>query len=85
MPSIKLFAHLRKLAGKKELQVTGADLNAVLNHMVEQFPALDGVIMENSRIRSNFVITINGNVVTDLDASLSKDNVVAVFPPVAGG
>ena len=85
MPSIKLFAHLRKLAGIKELQVTGADLNAVLNHMIEQFPALDGVIMENGQVRSGFVITINGNIVTNLDALLSKDDVVAVFPPIAGG
>lgn len=85
MPSIKLFGHLRKLAGKKELQVMGADLNAALNHMIEQFPALDGVIMENGQIRSHFLITINGNIVTDLDISLSKDEVVAVFPPLAGG
>lgn len=63
----------------------GADLNAALNHMIEQFPALDGVIMENGQIRSHFLITINGNIVTDLDISLSKDEVVAVFPPLAGG
>jgi molybdopterin converting factor small subunit len=36
-------------------------------------------------MRPHFVITINGKIVTDLDISLSKDDVVAVFPPIAGG
>ena len=85
MPSIRLFANLRKLAGITELQVTGADLNAVISHMIEQYPALDGVIMENGKIRAHFVIAINGNIVTDLNASLSNDYVIAVFPPFAGG
>ena len=85
MPGIKLFAHLRKLAGIKEQQVTGADLNAVLNHMIEQFPALDGVIMEDGQMRPHFVITINGKIVIDLDISLTENDVVAVFPPLVGG
>lgn len=85
MPNIKLFANLRKLAGKKELQVTGVNLHAAIDHMIDQFPALDGVIMENGQIREYFVIAINGNIVTDLDAALSIDDVVAVFPPLAGG
>jgi len=41
--------------------------------------------MENGQIREYFVIAINGNIVTDLDAALSIDDVVAVFPPLAGG
>jgi molybdopterin synthase sulfur carrier subunit len=85
MPSIKLFGRLRKLAGKKELQVMGVDLDAVLNHLIEQFPTLDGVIIENGQIRPHFVITVNGNIVTDLDISLMENDVVAVFPPLAGG
>jgi molybdopterin converting factor small subunit len=85
VPCIKLFAHLRKLAGIKELQVSGEDLNAVLNYLVDQIPALDGVIMKNGQIRSHFVVIINGDIVTNLDASLSKDDVVAVFLPLVGG
>lgn len=85
MPSIKLFGRLRKLAEKKELQVTGVDLDAVLNHLIEQFPTLDGVIIENGQIRPHFVITVNGNIVSDLDISLMENDVVAVFPPLAGG
>ena len=85
MPVVKLFANLRKLAGTKELSIVGATLGAVLNELVEQKPALDGVILENGQIRPHVVITINGHNAIDLIVSVTEQDVIALFPPIAGG
>lgn len=85
MPVVKLFANLRKLAGTKELSITGATLGAVLNELVERHPALDGVILENGEIRPHVVITINGHNASDLSTRVTDEDVIAIFPPIAGG
>ena len=96
MPVVKLYANLRKLAGTKELSITpppgvlrfasqGASLGQILRELVRQCPALDGVILENGKIRPHFVITINGLNATDLNAPVTEEDVIAVFPPIAGG
>jgi len=85
MPVVKLYANLRKLAGTKELSVPGSTLEAVLNGLVEQHPALDGVILENGQVRPHVVITINGHIATDLSIQVTEEDVIAIFPPTAGG
>jgi molybdopterin converting factor small subunit len=85
MPTIQLFANLRKLAGTKELSITGATLAEVLSRLVAQHPALDGVILKDGQIRPHFVITISGQITTDLTASVTEQDVIAIFPPIAGG
>jgi molybdopterin synthase sulfur carrier subunit len=85
MPTVKLYANLRKLAGTKEVSIPGATVGAVLNELVKQSPALYGVILENGQARPHFVITINGHNATDLDMSLTEQDTIAIFPPIAGG
>lgn len=85
MPLAKLYANLRNIAGTKELPITGASLGGALNDLVRQCPALEGVILENGHIRPHFVITINGRNATDLDAPVTEEDMIAIFPPIAGG
>jgi len=85
MPIVKLFANLRKLAGTKELSVPGSTLGAVLSELIEQHPALDGVILENEQIRPHVVITVNGHNANDLNLTVTQQDVIAIFPPIAGG
>jgi len=85
MPTVKLYASLRKVAGTKELSVTGSTLGMVLNELVKQNPALNGVILEDGEIRPHYVITINGLNANELDVTVSEQDVVAIFPPIAGG
>ena len=85
MPQVKLFANLRTVASTKELPVTGASLGAVITALIEKIPALDDVILENGQVRPHFVITINGHHETDLDAIITEHDIIAIFPPIAGG
>ena len=71
MPTIKLFANLRNIAEAKEISVTGTSLKGVLNELVEEVPALDGVILEDGQIRPHFVTTINGRNEENLDVNTS--------------
>jgi molybdopterin converting factor small subunit len=96
MPTVNLYANLRKLAGTKELSIAppsgmlrpasrGSTLGEVLSELVRRNPALDGVILASGEIRPHFVITINGQITTDLNASVTEQDVLAIFPPIAGG
>lgn len=85
MPQIKLYANLRKLTGTKELSTPGATVGAALNELVKCCPALDGVILERDGLRPHVVITLNGQHVTDLTTSVTEQDIVAIFPPIAGG
>jgi MoaD family protein len=85
MPQIKLFANLRKLAGTKELSVPGATVGTALDELVKACPPLDGVILESEGLRPHIVITLNGHNVTDLTTPVTEEDVLAIFPPIAGG
>ncbi len=85
MPLVKLYANLRKLAGTKELSITGGTVGAVLNELVRRNPPLGDVILENGELRLHIVVTLNGINVTDLNLALAEQDIVAIFPPIAGG
>jgi molybdopterin synthase sulfur carrier subunit len=85
MPTIKLYANLRTIAGTKELSIAATSLGEILNELVKEVPALDGVILEDGQIRPHFVITINGHNVAELDVAVTEQDLVAIFPPIAGG
>jgi len=85
MPQVKLYAGLRNIAGTKELAVPGATLGGVLDALAELSPALNGVIVEGGRLKPHFVITINGHAAADLGAPVDEGDLVAIFPPIAGG
>ena len=96
MPTIKLFANLRNVAETKELTISpptgmlrsasrGTSLRGVLNKLESEIPALDGVILEDGQIRPHFVITINGHNTVDLNVTVIEHDIIAIFPPIAGG
>lgn len=85
MPTVKLYANLRKLAGTKEISMPGATIGAVLNELVLLNQSLGDVILENGGLRPHIILTVNGHNVADLDAGVGEQDIIAIFPPIAGG
>ena len=85
MATIKLFANLRKLAGTKELSITGTTVRAVVNELAKRSSDVGSVILENGNLRPHFVITLNGQNILDLDTAVTEQDIIAIFPPLAGG
>ena len=85
MPVVKLYANLRKLAGTKELSITGATVGKVVRQLAQQNPSVGDVIVENGELRRHILVTVNGYNITDLETPVEEQDVVAIFPPIAGG
>ena len=85
MPLVKLYANLRKLAGTKELSISGATVGAVLNELVEHNPPLGEILLEDGGLRPHIIITLNGHNTADMDVEVREQDIIAVFPPIAGG
>jgi MoaD family protein len=85
MPVVKLFANLRKLAGTKELSVAGSTVRVVVNGLIDQNPLVGEIVLEGENLRPHIVITLNGHNVTDMDVPVNERDVIAIFPPIAGG
>ena len=85
MPVVKLFANLRKLAETKEISLEATTIKAVLTELVRQKPALDGILLENGSLRPHVLVTLNGHTTNDLSLQVTHQDVIAIFPPIAGG
>ena len=85
MPVVKLYANLRKLAGTKELSITGATIGMVVEELVRQSPPVGEIILRNGEIGPHIVITLNGHNIMDLETPVTEQDIVAIFPPIAGG
>ena len=85
MATVKLFASLRKDAGIKETSISGTSIKPVVSELVRQYPVLADKLLENGQIRPHVIITINGHPTTDMDAPITEQDLIAIFPPIAGG
>ena len=85
MPIVKLFASLRKDAGIKETSIPGTSVEPVISELVRQYPVLAEKLLENGKIRPHVVITINGHPTADMDTPITEQDLIAIFPPIAGG
>ena len=85
MPVVKLYANLRKLAGAKELSITETTLGAVVSELVRKNPPVGEIILQNGELGPHIVLTINGHNITDFKTPVTEQDIVAIFPPIAGG
>jgi MoaD family protein len=85
MPTVKLFANLRKVAGTREVSITGTSAGTVLSELVKQYPLLEPHLLENGQIRPHAIITINGHPTVDMSAPVAEYDEIAIFPPITGG
>ncbi len=85
MPNIKLFANLRKVAGTKEASIMGVSAGGVVSELVKRYPALAEHLLVDGQIRPHVIITINGHPTDDVNAPVTEQDQIAIFPPITGG
>jgi len=78
MVRVKLFANFREIVGEKELLIEAENLESLLKILSERYSGFRDLL-------SYAIIMVNGKRVEDMEADLSDDDVVAIFPPVSGG
>jgi molybdopterin synthase sulfur carrier subunit len=88
MALVKVYANLRTIIGKKELSIPGLSIQEVLGKLIQDYPVVKPFLLEEGKLRPRVIITRNGQTLdssTSLQASISEQDQVAIFPPVAGG
>ncbi len=88
MAIVKLYANLRQMAGKKEVEVPGRTVRGVLEALSKVNPKLGEKILDGGKLRAHFIVSVNGNNIVladDLETEVNPEDEVAIFPPIAGG
>lgn len=63
----------------------GETIGEVVDKLVRQKPAVGALILQEGEIVPHVVVTLNGHATMDLETPVSEQDVVAIFPPIAGG
>jgi len=82
---VLLYGKLRQIAGERQIMASGTSVRSVLNDVFTQHPWLEEAVLMDGRIRTHCVLTINGQIIIDLDTPVGEADQIALFPPVAGG
>ena len=85
MPTVKLYANLRKLAGTKELSIAGGTVGALVSQLARQKPLVGEIILQNGGLASHVIVTLNGHNIKDFETPVVEQDIIAIFPPIAGG
>jgi len=88
---VKFFATYRDITGCRELVIPApSDAFALLDLLAGRYgpPMRDKVFTKTGEISEDAIMLVNGRHITHLegpDTALSDDDVVSIFPMVAGG
>ncbi|MFC1959592.1 ubiquitin-like small modifier protein 1 [Chloroflexota bacterium] len=88
MPVVKLFGNLRDYAETSKVDVSGGTVREVLDGLCTQSPALCEVILEGGELNSHLQVMLNGrgvDFIQGLDSTVTANDQIAIFPPIAGG
>ncbi len=88
MALVKLYASLRSVTGLKEVRLSGSSLPAILQELVQAHPQLEKYLLEAGQVRPRVIISLNGQTLSQesfQETSIKDEDVIAIFPPVAGG
>ncbi len=88
MPRVNLYATLRDLTGEKSLNVSGGTVKEVIEALAARWPAIKAELLEGDEVADGYSVFINGRDVRYLEglqSPVAEDDVIDIFPPVAGG
>jgi len=87
---VKLFATLRESTGvsQLDLELTGSKVADVIYTLVDMYPQLSSMLDSNGKLKKFYKVFLNGrdiDHIKGLDSLIKEGDVLAIFPPVAGG
>ena len=85
---VKLFGGLRQSAGGAEKTTSGSSIREALENLCLENSVLYDAIFDGDELRPHIRIMVNGHdseLAKGLDTPVTEDDVLAVFPPIAGG
>ncbi|MCX8206918.1 MAG: MoaD/ThiS family protein [Methanothrix sp.] len=88
---IRAFASFREILGREMLVEieSGSRVSDLINHLCKIKPDLRRALFSDTgELRDYFIIMLNRrrlDLPKDLEAAISDNDEVAIFPPVAGG
>lgn len=90
--TFRVFASLREIidAGEKTLILPkGESIRGLLENLCNTYPRLRALLFDNAGQMKPYVIVLkNGRNIGSLhqlDTIIDEDDIIAIFPPVAGG
>lgn len=90
--TFKAFANLREIVGSREQELSlpaGETVGGVLKRLCEAHPGMEEKILDApGRLKPFIIVLKNGRSIAafqDLDTVLDEGDVIALFPPIAGG
>ena len=88
MAEVKLFANLRQFTDKTAVTSPGTTVADVLHALFNQYPALAAAVLENNQPKPHVRIMVNGHAIElgdGLETAVTDTDIIAIFPPIAGG
>jgi molybdopterin synthase sulfur carrier subunit len=85
MPTVKLYANLRNLAGTKELFIAGGTVGSVVSELARQKPPISEIVLQNGGLAPHVIVNLNGHNIKDFETPVAEQDIIAIFPPIAGG
>ncbi len=89
MVTLKFFANLRDLTGKKEMKVDASHLKGAIDRASSMLGIdLMEELFEGERPKKGVIILVNGKNIEHLkglSTPLEEGDTVSLFPPVGGG
>ncbi len=88
MPKVNLYATLRELVGRSQVEVPGKTVGEVVQNLLALHPALAPEILEEGQLAERVSLFLDGRDIRylqGLGTPLEEGAVLDLFPPVAGG
>lgn len=82
MVRVRVFATLRSIVGKNELDLQASTVGELLEKLYSEYPKM------KKELEKGAIILVNGKNIEHLgklNTKLKDEDVVSIFPPVGGG
>ena len=89
MAQVKLFGGLQRKAGTTAVIVPGSTIQALLQNLFITHPELETAVLDDqNQLQPHVRIMVNGHdseLKDGLETAVTDQDVIAIFPPIAGG